>query len=884
MIGSGLALVASFLVVWPAGAQTVRQLTDLKTTFSPPSAIDDAGTVVYSASSTNQLGGNPQHSFQIFSFDAVTGSGQQISSFDGGVAPTTNDTGLLSNLSTSDDGQWLAFVSSADPLGANHDRSPELFVMMSDGTQLAQLTNDAAPNAGSASQIDVSGSATRLVFVSNSDPLGTNPGGHEQLFVVERDGTGLSQLTTSTGGEFIGLTISDDGTRIAFGHDGDLLPGGSPENSDLNAEVFAIQSDGTNLRQLSDDPVYESVRPDISGDGSTIVFQSDANLTSGNNQHQVEIFAIDWSGANLDKVTRTRPFLGADGFSLRPSVTDDGQTIIFLSNHSTNNLNSDGNFDIYKVQRDGTGLTELSNSTATNGCFIPVVSGDGSRVVFLSFDDLVPGGNTDGSLELFAIDGSGGGVVQLTSGTFGSQHQPDVTPDGTRVAFAFDSDPIGDQLMFGGEIFVVESDGTGLTQVTNLVLGRALTPSISADGSRIAFVAETNSLGTNLDRTENAFVIQADGTGLVQLSFTSTGFSAGNTVITPDGAQIFYDADSDDLGTNGDNSREVWRALPGGTGVTQLTSGPAGTSSRRPRADDAGTWVVFESNADLDGSNADGTFEIWRVDSSGSNLSSLTADGSLDSLFPDVSGDGSKVVYSSASDPLGTNPEHNLEIFLYEPATTTRTQVTQTTTGTSSDPRISGNGRYVYFTTDAPIFEIDPDRPVHLARADLQLAIIERVGALQRGRPTVAVPDESGDVAVFSGLGDFTGGNPDTQNEVWIIDRADAGFLVTPSGAAPTSLSWAVASGPLRYDVVRGDVGSLTSGVGGSVDLGTVLCIENDSPDADTSGHEDLSDPAAGQAFFYVARGSAGLLAGPGSYGTGSDGAERQATGGDCAP
>ena len=74
------------------------------------------------------------------------------------------------------------------------------------------------------------------------------------------------------------------------------------------------------------------------------------------------------------------------------------------------------------------------------------------------------------------------------------------------------------------------------------------------------------------------------------------------------------------------------------------------------------------------------------------------------------------------------------------------------------------------------------------------------------------------------------------------------------------------------------------AGTAETVDLGTVLCIENDSPDADTIGSEDSEAPDPGQAFFYVYRGTQGLLDGPGTYGSSSDCRERTAGGGDCAP
>jgi hypothetical protein len=67
------------------------------------------------------------------------------------------------------------------------------------------------------------------------------------------------------------------------------------------------------------------------------------------------------------------------------------------------------------------------------------------------------------------------------------------------------------------------------------------------------------------------------------------------------------------------------------------------------------------------------------------------------------------------------------------------------------------------------------------------------------------------------------------------------------------------------YDFVRGDLGSLSEGPE-AVDLGSVVCLENDSTDADTAaGNEDTATPAPGEGFFYLARFNA--MSGASSYG-----------------
>lgn len=75
------------------------------------------------------------------------------------------------------------------------------------------------------------------------------------------------------------------------------------------------------------------------------------------------------------------------------------------------------------------------------------------------------------------------------------------------------------------------------------------------------------------------------------------------------------------------------------------------------------------------------------------------------------------------------------------------------------------------------------------------------------------------------------------------------------------------------FDFIRGDLDALSESPMG-VDLGTVVCLENDSPDADTSGgNEDLDIPDPGRGYFYLGR-FAGAP-GPGWYGGSSRNRDR---------
>jgi hypothetical protein len=279
---------------------------------------------------------------------------------------------------------------------------------------------------------------------------------------------------------------------------------------------------------------------------------------------------------------------------------------------------------------------------------------------------------------------------------------------------------------------------------------------------------------------------------------------------------------------------------------------------------------------------------VFRVRATdGAQLQQLSIEhDTFDPPEPDISGDGGLIVYASPSNPLGTNPEGNHEIFLYRVSGGTTQQLTSYVKGWSMKPRISQDGSFVYFISNAPVFEDDPDEPFDLYGVIVATGVIVRVGA-ERGTANAydvwldhVSTDASGVHAAFTGRGDFVRENPDANSEVWLIDR-DQAPLMSPSGAAPTSLSWDYEAGPLRYDVIRGDVSQISANLL-TIDLGPTICLEDDSPDASTTGSEDMEDPLPGQVFFYLYRGSQGLSAGPGSWGNASSGKPR--LGGACQP
>ncbi len=107
----------------------------------------------------------------------------------------------------------------------------------------------------------------------------------------------------------------------------------------------------------------------------------------------------------------------------------------------------------------------------------------------------------DGDEEIFVMNADGTGVTQLTDNDV-DDRSPVWSPDGTQIALTGEGD--GDE-----EIFVMNADGTGVTQLTDND-GRDWIPVWSPDVKQIAFVSDR-------DGDEEIFVMNADGSNVVSL-------------------------------------------------------------------------------------------------------------------------------------------------------------------------------------------------------------------------------------------------------------------------------------------------------------------------------------------------------------------------------
>lgn len=133
-----------------------------------------------------------------------------------------------------------------------------------------------------------------------------------------------------------------------------------------------------------------------------------------------------------------------------------------------------------------------------------------------------------GTWQLYTINSDGSGMKQVTNlpATTIEGWLPSFSPDGQKIAFCHD--------MSGApEIYVINADGTGLTRLTfdNLF---DCAPRWSPDGTRIAFAR-----AVPLTQQTVIATMSADGTGPIT-NLTSDVWGAFLPTYTPDGGRITF--------------------------------------------------------------------------------------------------------------------------------------------------------------------------------------------------------------------------------------------------------------------------------------------------------------------------------------------------------
>jgi Tol biopolymer transport system component len=340
------------------------------------------------------------------------------------------------------DGSLLAFGSEANIGGGNPDGNFEIFLYDSNTNDITQITNDAF---GDSHVPSINGDGTRIAFTSDANINGGNPEGNQEVFLYNSNTGTFLQITSEPFGDSNSSSISMAGSIIGFVSTSDIN-GGNPEG---NREVYFYNANTNTITQITNETSGLSEPSEVSGDGSTITFISDANIGGGNPEGNFELYIYNVNNGAIDQITSF-----TSGNTFAPTINEDGTLIAFMSSANINGQNPGGNFGIYLYNRGNNSFTQIVNNP-TGTSETPAIDGDGHRIAFMSRAN-INNGNPEGNLEIYFFNNNQSLIVQITRENTALSFVPSISEDGSRIAFHSDGDITGGNPDGNFEIYLAD--------------------------------------------------------------------------------------------------------------------------------------------------------------------------------------------------------------------------------------------------------------------------------------------------------------------------------------------------------------------------------------------------------------------------------------------
>ena len=581
---------------------------------------------------------------------------------------------------------------------------------------------------------------------------------------------------------------------------------------------------------------------DISTDGRYALFESSASdLVAGDTNNVSDVFVRDLAG-NLTLLVSVSTNGGiANGISRSPVMTPDGRRVAFVS--TANNLvpNDTNNIADVFLRDLPSGTTLLASVGARNppgsitaSSESPDLTPDGRYVAFYSTaTNLVPGARAVG--EIFVRDLFAGTTVwtssnalsklqSVTTGTKAVSFNHSISADGRFVAYEATTNTAS--IPSGRGIILRFDQQTGLT---DLVFTNANVPALSfesarsldmtSDGRFIAFVANTN--GTS-GATTCIYLWDAQTRSTTLLSGDLNNNVPINSfcdspVIDATGRFVAFLSSATNLTTNpltADYHLYVRDVQAGSTTLVDADTNGVGSISispaTAPRISADGRYVAFECpDGGLVPNDNNRAYDVFVRDLTASTnelisvrnsaLLSQTANGNSGLFTFAVSTNGRFAAFVSEANNLVVNDTNGVsDIVVRDLLTGLNLLVSVGTNGGCSDspstePTISGDGRFVTFTSGADnLIANDANKAPDVFLRDLLTGATALVSASNNGTNSgngasySAVVSADGSAVMFRSqaknltAGSFTG----TDNLFWRDMLAGTNYALTTSGAA----------------------------------------------------------------------------------------------------
>jgi Tol biopolymer transport system component len=258
--------------------------------------------------------------------------------------------------------------------------------------------------------------------------------------------------------------------------------------------VFWVDPDGGQPHAVpTPKELYSITGLAVSPDGERIALSNGGGEFPPRN-----IYVMRPDGTGLRKIT------SGDFYEVTPAWSPDGRSIVFASTRCCATAHSSGNYALYTMSADGSGLRRITQDSASD--LSPAWSPDGTRIAYVVTPPNVPNPPPKQDWQIWVVNADGTGARALTT-----DHRYDdaVTwsPDGKKLAYISHLSDDRDW-----QIRVMRADGSGQHTVftcTGSCRSGGYTLAWSPDGKEIALTVFLKGTGS----TQRIGLINAGGGG-----------------------------------------------------------------------------------------------------------------------------------------------------------------------------------------------------------------------------------------------------------------------------------------------------------------------------------------------------------------------------------
>ena len=355
--------------------------------------------------------------------------------------------------------------------------------------------------------------------------------------------------------------------------------------------------------------------------------------------------------------------------------------------------------------------------------------------------------------------GAGGGipcedVFRLVSGdgASGGGSVGVVSADGAFVAFVTGAALDPQDTNGANDVYRREFSSGNVTRVTGLAsvpddLG-GTQPAISADGRFIAFTTRSNFDAQDTNGVEDVYRrdMSANGEGafvrISGLASVPNDLGGNQPAISGNGRFVAFTTRSNFVAQDTNGVEDVYRRDADGAAaaafarVSGLASVPSDEGGTQPTISADGRFIAFSSRSNFDSDDTNGVDDVYRRDMNGAGAASFARVSELESVASDqggtqpaISADGRFVAFTSRSN-FDANDTNDADDVYRRDMTSATAGAFARVTGLASvpsdqggkEPSITGDGRFVAFTTSSNFDANDTNGTDDVYRRDMDAA------------------------------------------------------------------------------------------------------------------------------------------------------------------